>query len=262
MRRKIPRVIVAVAAGALGLVVYSGISAATPGPTTFYACMGHDNHVEDISTTAPHCAHGQVVVSWNAVGPQGPQGNTGPQGPQGVQGSQGPIGNTGPQGTPGTPGTPGTKGDTGPAGPANLAALQGSPCTFAGNASSVDVTQDPTTGAVSLVCLPVHLVSVAVTGGSMTQIKMASVAGPETVTCDNATACSLLYRGGDDGYLVLTSGDTQTGGGSFFDITCPAGWTGSGGADSHSGTTSGTYYDVVCQIPSVTSNGTATALFF
>lgn len=46
------------------------------------------------------------------------------------------------------------QGPAGPAGPSNLAALQGSPCTIDGFASTINVTVDPSSGAVSIICNP------------------------------------------------------------------------------------------------------------
>src|SRR5207249_3763245 len=58
----------------------------------------------------------------------------------------------------------------GPPGPANLAALQGSPCTFNGHQSTLDVEVDSDTGVVTMTCKPVYVVSVSVSGGTMTRV--------------------------------------------------------------------------------------------
>jgi Collagen triple helix repeat (20 copies) len=122
MRRKIPRILGAIAAASVALVAYAGISAATPSPTTFYACMNKTKDVVPGSITTSsslNCGGSQVVVSWNSVGPRGAtgsQGPAGPSGPKGPTGSQGPAGPTGPMGAPGSQGPAGPTGPTGPKG--------------------------------------------------------------------------------------------------------------------------------------------------
>ena len=60
----------------------------------------------------------------NQTGPQGPAGATGPAGPEG------------------------------PAGPSSLAALQGSPCTVGGHTSTLNVSVNSASGAVTMTCVP------------------------------------------------------------------------------------------------------------
>ena len=101
------------------------------------------------------------------------------------------------------------------------------------------------------------------TGGSLTDIQLDSLSGPEFLHCFNETAtCSLLYASGDQGRIDAFSGNVDTGGGSPFTETCPTGWTGGGAALAFPGATSGTWYeDPGCKIANVTSNATATAAF-
>jgi len=93
MRRTITRLAGTLAIATLGVGAFAGISAATSAPTsstTFYACVDHEGHLENITTGTPRCDHWASVVSWNSTGPQGPAGNTGPQGPAGPPGPAGP----------------------------------------------------------------------------------------------------------------------------------------------------------------------------
>jgi hypothetical protein len=171
-------------------------------------------------------------------GPAGAAGSVGPIGPSGQQGLKGDAGAPGAPGTPGTNGTNGTngvsvtsavepvgancanggskftaangvtyackgakgdKGDKGDPGPANLAALQGSPCTFAGNTSSLDAKIDATTGAISMTCVPVYLISVTVTGGTLDHFALQAF--PHTSInniCAFVSSCSLLVPAGDN----------------------------------------------------------------
>ena len=50
--------------------------------------------------------------------------------------------------------------------------LQGSTCTFAGRASTLDVSTDNTTGAVSMTCRPLFELSAEINGGSMTLVNL------------------------------------------------------------------------------------------
>jgi hypothetical protein len=112
MHPKFPRFAGAVAISTIGLVAYAGIGAATPSPTTFYACMVHTKIIPgsittDSSLTCQGHEHGGkegarwggkgdgTVVSWNSVGPQGPTGSTGAPGPAGPPGPTGPTGSHG-----------------------------------------------------------------------------------------------------------------------------------------------------------------------
>ena len=262
MHRKIPRILGAMAAATLGLVAYAGISAATPSPTTFYACMNTSTKVIPGSITTSSsltCGKGMAVVSWNSVGPQGPQGI---QGIQGDTGSQGVPGTPGTPGTPGAPGAPGAKGDTGPAGPSNLAALQGSPCSFAGNASSVNVAQNPTTGVVTLTCAPVYQITTTVTSSNppLTDylVNLHDFVTLSSVHCNNSASCSLSAPAGNGQLLQVVSGDTSSFSPGYpFTVTCPSGWSGGGAATPGFGTT----YESDCTTSSLSANGTASVSF-
>lgn len=71
-------------------------------PSVYTACLGGGIlYGVTTSTTPPTCKRGDVIVSWNSVGPQGPQGLqglTGAAGPPGQQGPKGDTGATGPTG--------------------------------------------------------------------------------------------------------------------------------------------------------------------
>jgi len=97
-----------------------------------YACVLKDGTLRIVSD-ANQCRKGEALLTWNIMGPAGPKGDTGATGPQG------PKGDTGPQGVPGS---------------ASLSALQGTTCTVGGVASTLQITTDPGTGLVSLVCSP------------------------------------------------------------------------------------------------------------
>jgi Collagen triple helix repeat (20 copies) len=210
-------------------VVVAGAVSNTPSPTVVYsACVQKSVGVPYNITIngTPKCLPHDSVITWNAQGPQGAQGAQGAQGIQGIQGIQGPKGDTGSPGAPGAPGTPGAPGSTGPtgdtgaAGPSNLAALQGSPCTFAGNASSINVTQDATTGAVTLTCAPVYTISGTVSGGSMNRIGIQDLSNDGGNGCNNSVSCSYDATGGARFQIYMQSGDEVNGGGSDFTYKC------------------------------------------
>lgn len=79
MRRKIPRVLGAIAVATFGLAAYAGISAATSSPTTFHACL-HNGSLSNVSGSSHTCKSGYKAVSWNAVGPTGSKGAPGAPG--------------------------------------------------------------------------------------------------------------------------------------------------------------------------------------
>jgi hypothetical protein len=201
------------------------------------------------------CANNEIVTSWNQVGPTGP---TGPTGATGATGPGGPTGDTGPSGPSGATGPSGPSGGTGPAGPPSLAALQGSPCTFDGHPSTVSVSIDSNTGAVSLTCTPVYLVSATITGGTMTVIQIADFTTADGNLCTAATSCSFLAAKGDSIRVLLASGDHSVGpNGSPFNFTCPGGSPTA--ATNHSGTF--TEYDGACNNASLSSDYAVTAAF-
>ena len=263
MNKHLVRVGTVVAACALvgSGVAVAGAVGTTPSSTVVYSACVQKNVGVPYNITingTPKCLPHDTVITWNAQGPQGAQGA---QGPAGAPGSQGPKGDTGSPGVPGTPGSQGPKGDTGPAGPSNLSALQGSPCTFAGNASSVSVAQDPTTGAVTLTCTPVYDVTGDVTGGSMTVIQISDFTIDSGNSCSSTTSCSYLSSPGHSIRLIFESGDEVQGpSGSAFSYTCPSGWSGGGAAIPKTGP-GGTEYDGECTTGSIGANATATATF-
>jgi hypothetical protein len=127
----------------------------------------------------------------------------------------------GPQGATGAQGAKGDIGATGPAGPSTLAGLQGSPCTVNGHPSTLKVSTDNTTGAVSMTCRPVDEVSVTVSGGTMTAIFLLDDTTNAFHECDGATSCSTLVAAGDKIRVSIRSGDLNAGGGTSFTYTCP-----------------------------------------
>jgi Collagen triple helix repeat (20 copies) len=186
------------------------------------------SHVFVLQDQGTTCPKGTTAVSWNQTGPAGPEGPTGATGPTGPAGPTGPTGltgapgPTGPAGPAGPAGATGPPGPTGPAGPSNLAALQGSPCTVGGNASTLNVSVDPTTGAVTLTCEPVFTVSVTVTDGTMTRINIFDDTQGTGTGCNGATSCSFSVTSGDSVRVGLQSGsDDLSIMGSPFTYTCP-----------------------------------------
>lgn len=278
MNKHLVRLATVVAAVAIvgGGIAVAGAVSSTPSPSVVYsACVNKATGIPYNITIngTPKCLPKDTVISWNAQGPQGiqgvqgVQGATGPKGatgPEGATGSPGAAGATGPRGATGPKGATGTKGAagaTGAPGPANLAALQGSPCTFDGNASTLNVSQDPTTGVVTLTCTPVYDVTGAVSRGVMTTIQITDYSTEGGNVCNSVASCSYLSGSGHDILILWASGNPLSGGGTAFSVTCPSGWTGGGPADPMSGLTSGTWYATSCEDSSVTANTTITAAF-
>jgi hypothetical protein len=180
--------------------------------------------------TAPTsaCIKTGTQISWSQTGPQGtsvvataltvgdtncPTGGT-----SFAVGTLTTYACNGAKGDKGDKGDNGDTGQTGAPGPANLAALQGSACTFSGHTSTLSVSVNSTSGAVSMICNPVYEVSATVTGGSMHTIFL----DDNTDTnyggaCGPATSCSTLMPAGHDARVRLTS---TTG---SFSYTCPGG---------------------------------------
>ena len=261
MNKQLVRLATVVAACAL---VGSGIAVAgavgtTPSSTVVYsACVQKSVGVPYNITIngTPKCLPHDTVITWNAQGPQGAQGAQGTQGPVGATG---PKGATGSPGVPGTPGSQGPTGATGAPGPSTIAALQGSPCTYGGNASSINVTQDATTGAVTLTCTPVYSMSVTVSGGTSSEIELVNFTTTAQKNCLSATSCSTLAASGDHIQLRVFNGSQETGGGSPFTYTCDGG--ASQFADPSPAYPSGTYYEGVCQTASLSDNYVMAASF-
>jgi hypothetical protein len=190
-------------AGANGNTVLNGTGA--PADT-----VGNDGDFY-IDTAADVLYGPKANGSWPATGTSlvGSPGATGPAGPAGPQGPAGPAG------------------ATGPAGSSSLAALQGSPCTVGGRTSSLNISIDPTTGAVTMTCPPAYTVSATVTGGTMYDIEITDVTNNTGMVCTNGlvgvTSCSFLAPVGDSVQVTLQSGSGTTTGpfGSPFTYTCP-----------------------------------------
>jgi hypothetical protein len=209
----------------VGAVVASGIAfAAIPdsGTGVFHGCVskiGGVLRVVDPSLGQKCILAGpfaETSLTWNQTGPMGPKGDTGttgPAGPQGLKGDPGPAGAQGPQGVMGAPGAQGAQG---PAGPASLSALQGTACQAGGLQGAVNVTIDPSRGAVSIVCLLVEPVSVTVAGGTLQLIGLASGDPTKPPTyCISASSCSATnYHPGD--FLDVQLQNTGP-----FTYTCP-----------------------------------------
>ena len=220
-------------------------------------------------------------------GPVGPAGSAGAPGARGDSGPAGPAGLPGAPGTAGTNGTnvvtsPGApsgscttgntdieldngevwscpattwinslfsiRGPAGPAGPSSLAALQGSQCTFDGNASTVNVTQNPSTGAESIVCNPVYAVSVSVTNGTLWYLQIINFTN-NNFFCgkSNASTCSITANAGDGGYVAMENV------GAPFTYTCP------GSLPQLALPQSPGDYQATCFYSSLSSNFTVTA---
>src|SRR5437762_3356760 len=155
----------------------------------FWACVNAENgNVRIIDPTTTSCRTNEILISWNqtgtagasgatgaagtngatgatgvagtngatgpdgAIGATGPQGSTGANGTNGNTGAQGPVGAAGAIGATGPLGATGAQGATGATGPANVAALQGSPCSYSGVSGIIQVSYSGT-GIVQLACV-------------------------------------------------------------------------------------------------------------
>jgi hypothetical protein len=231
-------------AGANGTTVLNGTGA----PASSLGSTG-DFYID----TAADVLYGpKTTGGWPAAGVSlvGNPGATGPAGPAGATGAAGTTGATGPQGPAGATGA------TGAAGPSSLAALNGSPCTVGGNASTLQVSINPTTGAVTMTCPPPLNVSGSVTGGPMTDIQISDFTTGTGNNCNNATSCSYLAASGDSLRVSLQSGSaSQSIVGSPFTYTCP-------GSGAQQATPEGQgQYIGVCSTGALTSNYAVTANF-
>jgi hypothetical protein len=122
-----------------------------------------------------------------------------------------------------------------------LAALQGSPCTVNARPSSLNVSVDSTTGAVSMVCTPVYEVKATVAGGTMDLVRIREY--PLRVDhdfFDVTTSASYLLPKGMFVAVGFEDGSHSLGGGHPFTYTCPNGAVLT--ADAHSSDNAGTYY--------------------
>lgn len=221
----------------------------------------HVFRLQDAGSSCPKGTTAISWNQTGPAGPAGPAGQTGPAGPQGPAGQQGPAGTNGTNGasvltSSGVPsgacstgdsdidlangevytctasawtdtgnsiqGPAGPTGPAGPAGPSSLAALRGSPCTVGGKASTLSVSVDPTTGAVSMTCTPWVTVSVTVTGGAMSFIDIFDDTATTGTTCRDATSCSFTVPNGHSIRVDLQSGnDSPPIMGSPYTYTCP-----------------------------------------
>ena len=123
-----------------------------------------------------------------------------------------------------------------------MAALQGSPCTVNARPSSLNVSVDSMTGAVSMVCTPVYEVKATVTGGTMDLIRIREY--PLCVDhdfLDVSTSASYLLPKGMFVAVGFEDGSLSLGGGHTFTYTCPNAVVYT--ADAHTSGNGGTYYD-------------------
>jgi hypothetical protein len=219
------------------------------------------------------------------------KGNTGPQGPQGKPGTDGTNGTNGTNGLSVTStalsagnancanggssftsasgttyacnGAQGAKGDPGPS---SLDAMQGAACTFNGHPSTLNVSVDSTTGAVSMTCTPVYQVSFSITGGSMTLVNIHDNTTNTDHLFSNASSGSVFLPTGTSVFVYLQSGSTVTGGGTPFFFTCPpGGMANTFLSDAFAGSQSGTWYaskSFMCIDPSLSASGYAVTANF
>jgi hypothetical protein len=214
------------------LVTVAGASGSSS-PEVFYGCL-KGGTLSKVQLDKSHsCPSGAKKVNWSQAGP---------------------LGATGPRGV------PGPKGNSGATGPSAISALAGKPCTFDGQASTTALTQNAVTGAFLLTCSPVAIpFSATVSGGTMGEILLSD--GAIQHMCDGVASCNFTFTAGDNLKAQFLSGRLDTGGGSPFTTTCPAGWTGSGAANEVPAATSGFYYVATCAGTAVTTSTTSTAAF-
>ena len=231
----------------LGVGTTIAVAVATTTPATYTACVTTvGGALYNVTTNGtPKCLGKDKTITWDQQGPAGLQGATGPAGATGAEGPAGPAGPAGATGPAGPAGPAGATGAQGATGPSDLAALQGSPCTFNGNPSTLSVSTNSTTGVVTLTCAPVVEVSATVTGGSMETIFMEDHTNSNG--CSDCSSFSYLFPSGDTSIFVeLTAG-------SSFTYTCP-------GGSSQTPVYDGEYVGS-CEPSSVTSDYNVTASF-
>lgn len=124
---------------AAGLAARSAF--AQPNGTTIYACKGERSGSVRVVNWPGECLRGEVLMTWNTVGPQGPQG------------AMGPAGSAGPAGRAGLPGEDGQLGaDGADGGLAGYSLAVNDPASFvlvAGTAAPFTVTCPAGTVALS-----------------------------------------------------------------------------------------------------------------
>ena len=196
---------------ALGVVGVGYAFGAIPGTGgVIQGCYDSGGNLKVVN--ALPCPKNSTALSWNQTGPTGPAGE---------------IGATGPTGAPG---------------PSSLAALQGSPGTVNARPSSLNVSVDSTTGAVSMVCTPVYEVKATVTGGTMDRIRIREY--PLRVDHDFSnvsTSASYLVPKGTFVAVGYEDGSQSLGGGHPFTYTCPNGLMYT--AEAVPSANGGTFYD-------------------
>jgi hypothetical protein len=177
------------------------------------------------------CPKNSTALSWNQAGPTGPAGETG------------------------------ATGATGAPGPSNLAALQGSPCTVNARPSSLDVSVDSTSGAVSMVCTPVYEAKATITGGTMDLVRIRDETSRVNHDFSNvSTSASYLLPKGRFTIVGFEDGSRSSGGGHVFTYTCPNGLVYT--ADAYTSDNGGTYYiGDYCYTDHLTADFEVTATF-
>ena len=196
-------VLVVVVGGVAAGVAYA--TGSIPGANgTIQGCYDSGGNLKVVASLP--CAKGYTALAWSQTGPAGKDGTNGTNGTNGKDGAAGKDGTNGTNGKDGADGvsvtsatepagnncaTGGSKftaananvtyacngaqgdtGQTGAAGPVNLATLQGTPCTYKGDPSSVSVSQDADSGAITLTCNPLYEVSATINNGSMSHIQL------------------------------------------------------------------------------------------
>lgn len=198
--------VTAVAAVAIAVAAGYGYAAITATNNTYTGCLFRGSIINVAIGPEPTkpCQQSKQKISWSQTGPQGLPGQNGTNGTNGTDGVS-VTSETEPAGancaTGGSLFTAadnnvtyacnGAKGDKGDPGPANLAALRGSPCTFEGKPSKLDVSVDNTTGAVSMTCIPVYEVSITVTNGTLQTILIQDRTTHMTWACNGLSTCSI-----------------------------------------------------------------------
>ena len=183
---------VVVAGLAAGAIAYATI----PNANVIQGCYDSGGNVKVVQ--ALPCPKGYTALAWNQIGPAGPAGAAGPSGPAGPTGATGPAG---PKGDPGA---------------STIDDLKDSSCLFGDYESHLIVSVDQSSGAVTMICQPVHLVSVKVTGGTLTEAQIDATNSPEGRLFRDVTndTVSWEFKKGDTVDVLLDNLQP-------FDYTCP-----------------------------------------
>lgn len=215
---------------ALGVVGVGYAFGAIPGTGgVIQGCYDSGGNLKVVN--ALPCPKGSTALSWNQTGPAGATGETG------------------------------ATGATGAPGPSNLAALQGSHCTVNARPSSLNVSVDSTTGAVSMVCTPVYEVKATITSGTMDLIRIRDYTlFVNHDFFDVSTSASYLLPKGTFVAVGLEDGSHSLGGGHPFTYTCPNAVVYT--ADAYTSGNGGTYYNGDnCQTDHLDADFEVTATF-